>query len=69
MWVDACNFHECVDLAEFDVNQRVLTFVPPDGEFVLMNYRVAHCQAVPFRIFPSIDWRAGQAKVRDAMAC
>ncbi|PFH31729.1 putative coatomer protein complex, gamma sub-unit [Besnoitia besnoiti] len=60
--VDACNFHECVDLAEFDAPQRVLTFVPPDGEFVLMNYRVAHCQAVPFRIFPLVDWRAGQTK-------
>ncbi|KEP62536.1 UNVERIFIED_CONTAM: coatomer protein complex, gamma sub-unit, putative [Hammondia hammondi] len=62
VWVDACNFHECVDLSEFDAPQRLLTFVPPDGEFVLMNYRVAHCQAVPFRIFPSIDWRCGQTK-------
>nr|CEL64345.1 TPA: CBR-DPY-23 protein, related [Neospora caninum Liverpool] len=62
VWVDACNFHECVDLSEFDAPQRLLTFFPPDGEFVLMNYRVSHCQAVPFRIFPSIDWRCGQTK-------
>lgn len=36
--LDDCNFHECVDLRDFD-SLRVMTIRPPDGEFVVMNYR------------------------------
>lgn len=32
-------FHNCVDLAQFD-NDRTITFIPPDGEFDLMTYRL-----------------------------
>ena len=33
-------FHNCVNLAKFD-HDRTITFVPPDGEFDLMTYRLA----------------------------
>eukprot|EP00823_Brevimastigomonas_motovehiculus_P009075 TRINITY_DN8755_c0_g1_i1.p1 TRINITY_DN8755_c0_g1~~TRINITY_DN8755_c0_g1_i1.p1 ORF type:complete len:449 (-),score=68.84 TRINITY_DN8755_c0_g1_i1:111-1457(-) len=52
--IDDCNFHECVKLGSFDT-QRVLTFLPPDGEFVLMNYRVTGEFRAPFRIFPFFE--------------
>eukprot|EP00697_Spironema_sp_BW2_P011108 gnl/Spiro4/26697_TR13261_c0_g1_i1.p1 gnl/Spiro4/26697_TR13261_c0_g1~~gnl/Spiro4/26697_TR13261_c0_g1_i1.p1 ORF type:complete len:272 (+),score=69.43 gnl/Spiro4/26697_TR13261_c0_g1_i1:554-1369(+) len=52
--LDDCNFHSCVNQDEFYVD-RVLTFIPPDGEFVLMNYRVTNEFRVPFRIFPFIE--------------
>ena len=32
-----------------------MTFYPPDGEFVVMNYRVTGEFRAPFRVFPSID--------------
>lgn len=32
-------FHNCVKLARFE-NDRTISFVPPDGEFELMSYRV-----------------------------
>jgi len=32
-------FHQCVRLSNFDVN-RTITFVPPDGDFDLMSYRM-----------------------------
>jgi AP-1 complex subunit mu len=32
-------FHNCVRLARFE-NARSISFVPPDGEFELMSYRV-----------------------------
>eukprot|EP01114_Cavostelium_apophysatum_P015891 TRINITY_DN4421_c0_g1_i1.p2 TRINITY_DN4421_c0_g1~~TRINITY_DN4421_c0_g1_i1.p2 ORF type:complete len:429 (-),score=126.65 TRINITY_DN4421_c0_g1_i1:1983-3269(-) len=32
-------FHQCVKLSRF-TDDRVITFVPPDGEFELMNYRL-----------------------------
>lgn len=37
--LDDCNFHDCVNTNEFDMN-RTLRIQPPDGEFVVMNYRV-----------------------------
>lgn len=32
-------FHHCVKLSRF-TEDRVITFVPPDGEFELMSYRL-----------------------------
>jgi AP-4 complex subunit mu-1 len=37
--LDDCNFHDCVQLDEFE-RERVLHFVPPDGEFTVINYRI-----------------------------
>lgn len=33
-------FHQCVRLARFE-NDRTISFIPPDGEFDLMTYRLA----------------------------
>jgi len=33
------NFHRCVRLARFD-NDRTISFIPPDGDFELMSYRL-----------------------------
>ena len=32
-------FHQCVRLARFE-NDRTISFVPPDGEFNLLHYRL-----------------------------
>ena len=32
-------FHQCVRLARFE-NDRTISFIPPDGQFDLMNYRI-----------------------------
>ncbi|KAL7715030.1 AP-1 complex subunit mu-2 [Entamoeba marina] len=37
--MDDVSFHQCVRLSKFDSN-RIIGFVPPDGEFELMNYRL-----------------------------
>ena len=37
-WLD-CTFHRCVRLGKFDAD-RTITFIPPDGEFELMSYRL-----------------------------
>ena len=39
-------FHQCVNLGRFNT-EKVVSFVPPDGEFELMKYR---CQARPARM-------------------
>lgn len=50
--IDDCTFHRCVKLSKFDT-ERTITFIPPDGEFELMKYRVT-APAQPFRLLPTI---------------
>ncbi|CCF60654.1 hypothetical protein KAFR_0L00470 [Kazachstania africana CBS 2517] len=33
-------FHQCVRLSKFE-NEKIISFIPPDGEFDLMNYRLS----------------------------
>jgi len=62
--MDDCNFHECVNLDEFEYD-RVLKFTPPDGEFVVMNYRITKEVMPPFRIQPFMeDAGAGKVTIR-----
>lgn len=37
--IDDCSFHPCVRYGRFE-KDRVVSFVPPDGHFELMRYRV-----------------------------
>lgn len=39
------HFHQCVRLATFD-NDKTISFIPPDGQFDLMSYRL-HTQVRP----------------------
>ena len=50
--IDDCTFHRCVRLGKFE-SERTITFIPPDGEFELMKFRVA-APSQPFRILPTI---------------
>ncbi|KAH9257889.1 hypothetical protein BASA81_003908 [Batrachochytrium salamandrivorans] len=52
--LDDANFHECVKLDELE-QFKSLVFVPPEGEFVLMNYRVTGLLHAPFRIHPVLQ--------------
>ena len=53
--LDDCNFHECVRLDEFETS-RTLSFYPPDGEFVALNYRTTSTDfRAPFRLFPNLE--------------
>jgi AP-2 complex subunit mu-1 len=50
--IDDCTFHRCVRLSKFDT-ERTITFIPPDGEFDLMSYRV-NTPAQPFKLRPTM---------------
>lgn len=41
--IDDCSFHPCVRYTRYE-NEKVVSFVPPDGNFELMRYRVRHQQ-------------------------
>ena len=47
-------FHQCVNLGKFNT-EKVVSFVPPDGEFELMKYRCQDNIVLPFRILPIIN--------------
>mmetsp|Transcript_3205 Transcript_3205/g.3540 ORF Transcript_3205/g.3540 Transcript_3205/m.3540 type:complete len:494 (+) Transcript_3205:257-1738(+) len=57
--LDDINFNACVNLSEFE-HGRTLSFYPPDGEFVVLNYRLTGEFRAPFRIFPSIEETPGE---------
>ncbi|KAJ9510835.1 hypothetical protein QJQ45_027757 [Haematococcus lacustris] len=46
-------FHQCVNLGTFE-SQKVITFVPPDGEFELMRYRCQENIQLPFKVLPVV---------------
>jgi AP-4 complex subunit mu-1 len=54
MALDDFNFHECVNTSEFS-DFRVLSICPPEGEFVVMNYRIRGEYQTPFMIFCVVD--------------
>ncbi|KXZ55805.1 hypothetical protein GPECTOR_2g1355 [Gonium pectorale] len=54
-------FHQCVNLGAYE-SQKVVTFVPPDGEFELMRYRVNEGITLPFKVLPVIN-EVGRTKL------
>lgn len=59
--IDDATFHRCVQLGKFDAD-RSITFVPPDGEFELMRYRISENIQAPFRVIPVVE-EQGQQRV------
>lgn len=51
--IDDVSFHQCVKLGKFDTD-RTISFVPPDGEFQLMSYRITENVNLPFRVLPVV---------------
>lgn len=52
--LDDCIFHECVHLDEFE-SSRTLHFLPPEGEFSVLNYRITREFKPPIYIRTSIE--------------
>merc|ERR1712217_535863 len=51
--LDDYRFHQCVRLSKFDVD-REITFIPPDGVFELMTYRITENIESPFKLLPGV---------------
>jgi hypothetical protein len=58
--LDDLTFHQCVNLSRFQTD-RCVSFVPPDGEFELMRYRISEAVQLPFKVLPLITVRARSA--------
>ena len=51
--IDDIKFHQCVRLGRFD-RDRSITFIPPDGVFDVMTYRISENINLPFKIVPVV---------------
>eukprot|EP00808_Paulinella_micropora_P001549 g30254.t1 len=47
--IDDLSFHRSVKLTQFDID-RTISFIPPDGEFELMKYRITQNVNLPFQL-------------------
>lgn len=54
-------FHQCVRLSRFE-NDRTISFIPPDGEFELMSYRLS-TQVKPLIWIESVIERHAHSRV------
>lgn len=55
-------FHPCVRFRPWESDQ-VLSFVPPDGQFKLMSYRVKNLKSTPIYVKPQITSDAGTCRI------
>ncbi|KAM1095322.1 hypothetical protein FF1_010241 [Malus domestica] len=60
--LDDVRFHPCVRFRPWEANQ-VLSFVPPDGQFKLMSYRVRKLKSSPIYVKPQLTSDAGTCRV------
>ena len=51
--IEDIRFHQCVRLSDFN-KDRTITFIPPDGLFELMKYRVTENIIIPFKVYCNI---------------
>ncbi|KAI9710787.1 MAG: hypothetical protein M1812_007335, partial [Candelaria pacifica] len=64
--LEDCQFHQCVKLGKFDTD-RIISFVPPDGEFELMRYRATENVNLPFKVHAIVN-EIGRSKVEYSIA-
>lgn len=60
--IDDIKFHQCVRLGRFD-RDRSITFIPPDGVFDVMTYRISENINLPFKIVPVVQEYPEQNKI------
>ncbi|XP_021853446.1 AP-3 complex subunit mu [Spinacia oleracea] len=55
-------FHPCVRFRPWE-SQQILSFVPPDGQFKLMSYRVKKLKSTPIYVKPQFTSDSGSCRV------
>ncbi|XP_054800548.1 AP-3 complex subunit mu [Prosopis cineraria] len=60
--LDDVRFHRCVRFRPWEAHQ-ILSFVPPDGQFKLMSYRVRKLKSTPIYVKPQLTSDGGTCRV------
>ncbi|XP_065067839.1 AP-3 complex subunit mu-2-like [Rhopilema esculentum] len=59
--LDDVSFHPCIRLKRWD-SEKVLSFVPPDGNFCLLSYHITNSMiSIPIFIRPSVSFISGSS--------
>jgi len=61
--LDDCSLHRCVRINRY-MKERVISFVPPDGNFKLLSYRVNGITQLPIYVKPIVNYKAGGGRVQ-----
>lgn len=65
--LEDCSLHRCVRISRFE-KERVASFVPPDGDFTLLTYRVRNLASrIPVYVRPQFTWSRSGAKFSIAL--
>jgi len=60
--LDDCSLHRCVRINRYQ-RERVISFVPPDGVFKLLTYRIPGQTNVPVFVKPLVSLKAPTGKI------
>ncbi|KAJ0079743.1 hypothetical protein Patl1_22454 [Pistacia atlantica] len=60
--LDDVRFHPCVRFRPWESHQ-ILSFVPPDGQFKLMSYRVKKLKSTPIYVKPQLTSNDGTCRI------
>ncbi|GAA0170299.1 membrane traffic protein [Lithospermum erythrorhizon] len=55
-------FHPCVRLRPWESSQ-IISFVPPDGQFKLMSYRIKKLNSIPIYVKPQLTSDSGTCRI------
>ena len=63
--LNSLTFHQCVSLSQYE-EKREVNFIPPDGEFELIKYRMNEAVNLPFKVIPicNIGRTSGEISVK-----
>jgi len=60
--MDDVSFHPCIRIGKWE-QQRILSFVPPEGRFTLFNYRVRGSLQAPIKVGGSVKYTEDKAMI------
>ncbi|MDP2434519.1 MAG: hypothetical protein Q8P67_02120 [archaeon] len=60
--IDDTSFHPCVRYARWE-QSKIVSFVPPDGAYKLMEYRVRSQITFPIYVRPTVSFMDGSGKI------
>eukprot|EP00002_Diphylleia_rotans_P029490 TRINITY_DN6010_c0_g1_i11.p1 TRINITY_DN6010_c0_g1~~TRINITY_DN6010_c0_g1_i11.p1 ORF type:complete len:416 (-),score=98.71 TRINITY_DN6010_c0_g1_i11:297-1544(-) len=67
--LDDCSFHPCVRYNRFQA-EKVLSFIPPDGQFKLMSFKIARPNAnLPVFVKPNLSFSSNSGHVQISVGC
>lgn len=60
--LDDVSLHRCVRINRY-TRERVISFVPPDGQFKLMSYKITGGIQMPIYVKPQIAYQPGSSRI------